>query len=89
MCPNPKSPGLIEERWFEAVHVVLLQRVLAVVEERELVVDLRDPRVLTVVLTLSYLVNLLLKLLQAWVNGIYHGEKVDAECGGETILMRF
>ena len=64
--PDPKSPSLIEERGFEAVHVVLLQRVLAVVKERELVVDLRDPRVLTVVLPLSYLVNLLLKLLQAW-----------------------
>ena len=76
--PDPKSPGLIQQRWFQPVHVVLLQGVLAVVEEGELVVDLRDPRVLTVILALSYLVNLLLKLLQACDNGIYHGEKVDA-----------
>ena len=66
MCPHPKSPGLVQQRWLKPVHVVLLQGVLAVVEEGELVVDLRDPRVLTVILALSYLVNLLLKLLQAW-----------------------
>ena len=64
--PHPKSPGLIEQRWLQSVHVVLPQGVLAVVEEGELVVDLRDPRVLTVILAFSYLVNLLLKLLQSW-----------------------
>ena len=37
---DAKSPGLIEQRWFQPVHVVLLQGVLAVVEEGELVVDL-------------------------------------------------
>merc|ERR1719242_827873 len=64
--PDPQPPGFIQDRRFEPVHVVLLQGVVAVVEEGELVVDLRDPRVLTVILALSYLVNLLLKLLQAF-----------------------
>ena len=65
LSPDPQPPGLIQERWLQPVHVVFLQGVVAVVEEGELVVDLRDPRVLTVILALSYLVNLLLKLLQA------------------------
>ena len=65
---NPQPPGLIKKRWLKTVHVVLVQGVLhvVVVEERELVVDLRDPRALAIVLTLGDLVNLLLKLLQAW-----------------------
>ena len=66
--PDPQPPGLVKKRWLKTVHVVLVQGVLhvVVVEERELVVDLRDPRALAIVLTLGDLVNLLLKLLQAW-----------------------
>ena len=82
MCPHPKSPGLIQQRWLQPVHVVLPQGVLAVVEEGELVVDLRDPRVLTVILALSYLVNLLLKLLQACVVIIIMRGKLMLVCGG-------
>ena len=69
---NPQPPGLVKERWLKTVHVVLVQGVLhvVVVEERELVVDLRDPRALVIVLALGDLVNLLLKLLQAWGVGI-------------------
>ena len=65
---NPQPPGLVKKRWLKTVHVVLVQGVLhvVVVEERELVVDLRDPRALAIVLALGDLVNLLLKLLQAW-----------------------
>ena len=65
---NSQPPGLVKKRWLKTVHVVLVQGVLhvVVVEERELVVDLRDPRALAIVLALGDLVNLLLKLLQAW-----------------------
>ena len=68
MFSNPQPPGLVKKRWLKTVHVVLVQGVLhvVVVEERELVVDLRDPRALAIVLALGDLVNLLLKLLQAW-----------------------
>ena len=82
MSPDPQSPGLIQERWLQPVHVILLQGVVAVVEEGELVVDLRDPRVLTVILALSYLVNLLLKLLQACVVIIIMRGKLMLVCGG-------
>ena len=82
LSPDPQPPGLIQERWLQPVHVVLLQGVVAVVEEGELVVDLRDPRVLTVILALSYLVNLLLKLLQACVVIIIMRGKLMLVCGG-------
>ena len=65
MSPDPQPPGFIQDRRFEPVHVVLLQGVVAVVEEGELVVDLRDPRIVILVFTLGDPVNLLLKLLQA------------------------
>ena len=65
MSPDPQPPGLIQERWLQPVHVVFLQGVVAVVEEGELVVDLRDPRIVILVFTLGDPVNLLLKLLQA------------------------
>ena len=65
MSPDPQPPGLIQERWLQPVHVVFLQGVVAVVEEGELVVDLRNPVVVSGVLALSNLVNLLLKLLQS------------------------
>ena len=66
--PDPQPPGLVEERWLKTVHVVLVQGVLhvVVVEERELVVDLWDPRIVILVFALGNPVNLLLKLLQAW-----------------------
>ena len=65
--PDPQPPGLVQERWLKTVHVVLVHGVLhvVVVEERELVVDLRDPRIVILVFTLGDPVNLLLKLLQA------------------------
>ena len=65
--PDSQPPGLVKERWLKTVHVVLVQGVLhvVVVEERELVVDLRDPRIVILVFTLGDPVNLLLKLLQA------------------------
>lgn len=80
--PQPQTPGFVKDRRFQPVHVVLLQGVVAVVEEGELVVDLRDPRVLTVILALSYLVNLLLKLLQACVVIIIMRGKLMLVCGG-------
>ena len=63
---NPQPPGLVKKRWLKTVHVDLVQGVLhvVVVEERELVVDLRDPRIAILVFTLGDPVNLLLKLLQ-------------------------
>ena len=66
--PDPQPPGLVEERWLKTVHVVLVQGVLhvVVVEERELVVDLWDPRIVILVFALGNPVNLLLKILQAW-----------------------
>ena len=65
--PDSQPPSLVKERWLKTVHVVLVQGVLhvVVVEERELVVDLRDPGALAIVLALGDLVNLLLELLQA------------------------
>ena len=79
---NPQPPGLVQERWLKTVHVVLVQGVLhvVVVEERELVVDLRDPRALVIVLALGDLVNLLLKLLQAWGVRITEYRNVKGKC---------
>ena len=67
MFSDSQPPGLVKERWLKTVHVVLVQGVLhlVAVEERELVVDLRDPRIVILVFTLGDPVNLLLKLLQA------------------------
>ena len=74
MSPDPQPPGLIQERWLQPVHVVLLQGVLAVVEEGELVVDLGDPRVLAVILAFSYSVNFFFKLLQTWLKSMFIGK---------------
>ena len=82
LSPDPQPPGLIQERWLQPVHVVLLQGVVAVVEEGELVVDLRDPRVISVVLTLSYPVHFLLKLFQAWLRFIYMLESAQTQQRG-------
>ena len=80
--PDPQPPGLVEERWLKTVHVVLVQGVLhvVVVEERELVVDLRDPRAIAIVLALGDLVNLLLKLLQTWGVRIIGYRNIRGKC---------
>ena len=61
--PDSQPPGLVKKRWLQTVHVVQGVLHVVLVEERELVVDLRDPRALAIVLALGDLVNLLLKLL--------------------------
>ena len=62
--PLPEPPSGVEQGGLEPLHVRLLHRVVPVIEEGELVVDLGDPGGLAIVLALSYRVYLLLKLLQ-------------------------
>ena len=63
--PDSQPPGLVKKRWLQTVHVVQGVLHVVLVEERELVVDLRDPRIVILVFALGNPVNLLLKLLQA------------------------
>ena len=61
--PDPKSPSLVQNRRLNSVKIRLGELVVHVVEEGELVEDLRDPAV-SGVLSFSDLVNFLLELLQ-------------------------
>ena len=63
--PQSQAPGLVKDRRLNPVQVRLGEAVVHVIEEGELIVDLRNPVVVSGVLALSNLVNLLLKLLQS------------------------
>ena len=61
---DSQSPRLVQNRRLNSIKIILSQLVVNIIEEGELIEDLRDPAVSSV-LSFSDLVNFLLKFLQS------------------------